>query len=305
MRWRELRRSPMPDSDLIQHEYLTVRELAELLRIKERKVYDLAASGEVPCSRATGKLLFPADEIRAWIAKSKSGGAVEARPRPAIFLGSHDPLLDWAIRQSRCGLATYFDGSLDGLVRFAAGDGVATGLHVYDAPTSMWNNHAAERAAGDQNAVLVRFARRSRGLVVRPDGPSLSGLADLAGRRVVPRQAASGSAGLFESLAAEAGLDLAQVTFTEVARTEDDAVQSVRRGEADATFGLASVAETYGLSFLPVVEEHFDLLVDRKAWFDPPLQGLFEFCRSADFRQRAGASPGYDIGGLGAVVWNA
>lgn len=31
--------------------YLTVPELAELLRIKERKVYDLAASGAVPCSR--------------------------------------------------------------------------------------------------------------------------------------------------------------------------------------------------------------------------------------------------------------
>ena len=28
--------------DLTQHEFLTVRELAELLRIKERKVYDLA-----------------------------------------------------------------------------------------------------------------------------------------------------------------------------------------------------------------------------------------------------------------------
>jgi excisionase family DNA binding protein len=30
-------------------EYLTTRELAELLRIKERKVYDLVASGAVPC----------------------------------------------------------------------------------------------------------------------------------------------------------------------------------------------------------------------------------------------------------------
>jgi len=30
-----------------------------LLRITERKVYDLAATGKVPCSRAMGKLLFP------------------------------------------------------------------------------------------------------------------------------------------------------------------------------------------------------------------------------------------------------
>ena len=52
--------------------YLTTKELADLLRIKERKVYDLAASGKVPCSRATGKLLFPAAEIRAWIETSRS-----------------------------------------------------------------------------------------------------------------------------------------------------------------------------------------------------------------------------------------
>ena len=40
-------------------DYLTTRELADLLRIGERKVYDLAANGEVPCVRAVGKLLFP------------------------------------------------------------------------------------------------------------------------------------------------------------------------------------------------------------------------------------------------------
>lgn len=64
----------MAELDLPDHEYLTVRELAELLRLKERKVYDLAASGAVPCSRATGKLLFPANEIRTWIARAQSGG---------------------------------------------------------------------------------------------------------------------------------------------------------------------------------------------------------------------------------------
>ena len=295
----------MPESEISQHEYLTVRELADLLRIKERKVYDLAASGEVPCSRATGKLLFPAAEIRAWIADAKSGGATAEAARPAIFLGSHDPLLDWAIRHSGCGLATFFDGSLDGLSRFAEGAGVATGLHVFDAATSGWNVTAAAEAAGRQNAVLVAFARRKRGLVIRPGASGIDSMSDLAGRRVVPRQGASGSARLFESLAAQQGLDLSQVEFTEIARTEDDAVQSVRRGEADAAFGLASVAQDYGLEFRPLMDERFDILVDRKAWFDPPLQALFEFFRSTAFLQRARADAGYDVSDVGKVIWNA
>ncbi|HIC80349.1 MAG TPA: DNA-binding protein, partial [Kiloniellaceae bacterium] len=39
--------------------FLTTKEVAELLRVKERKVYDLSAEGEIPCRRVTGKLLFP------------------------------------------------------------------------------------------------------------------------------------------------------------------------------------------------------------------------------------------------------
>ena len=50
-------------------EYLTTQQLAELLHIKERKVYDLAAAGEVPCSRVTGKLLFPRRQIEEWMAR--------------------------------------------------------------------------------------------------------------------------------------------------------------------------------------------------------------------------------------------
>ncbi|MCA0942207.1 helix-turn-helix transcriptional regulator [Salipiger pacificus] len=293
-----------PSSDH-PHEYLTVRELADLLRLKERKVYDLAASGEVPCSRATGKLLFPAAEIRAWIEGAQRGGSATAPlVRPGVFLGSHDPLLDWAIRQSRCGLATYFDGSLDGLTRFAAGEGVASGLHVRDAEGG-WNIAAAREAVSGQNAVLVGFAARRRGLVLREDGPSPHGLAGLAGLRLAPRQESSGTAGLLRDLAAEVGLDLGTVTLTSLERTEDEAVQSVRRGEADVTFGLESVARAYGLPFVPVIEERFDLLIDRKAYFDAPLQTLMAFCRSETFRARAGSLGGYDLSRLGEVVWNA
>ncbi|HBC06069.1 MAG TPA: hypothetical protein DC046_00620, partial [Rhodospirillaceae bacterium] len=99
-------------------EYMTTKELADFLRIKQRKVYDLAATGRIPCSRAMGKLLFPRAEIEAWVARGMAGdgggmaaaGAAPqpAKVRPGVFLGSHDPLLDWALRQSRCGLATFF-----------------------------------------------------------------------------------------------------------------------------------------------------------------------------------------------------
>ncbi|QFT60163.1 PBP superfamily domain protein [Sulfitobacter sp. THAF37] len=293
----------MPD-----HAYLTVRELAELLRLKERKIYDLAASGSVPCSRATGKLLFPAEEIRAWIERAKSGGVAQgaaAPQRAPILLGSHDPLLDWAIRQSRCGLASYYDGSLDGLQRFTKGEGVAAGLHLHDPATGRWNVPDVARAAAGQNAVLVTFARRQRGLIHRPDGPAPASLPDLAKYRFAPRQPESGTEILFRHLAGNAGLDLSSLQLSDVARTEDEAAEAVRRRDADATFGIEAVARAYGLAFLPVIEEEFALLVERKAWFDAPMQKLMTFCAGAAFARRARAYGGYDIAELGHVIWNA
>ncbi len=295
----------MQGLDFPEHEYLTVRELAELLRLKERKVYDLAASGEVPCSRATGKLLFPADEIRAWIGRAKSGGPADQAVRLPIILGSHDPLLDWAIRQSGCGLATYFDGSLDGIERFVRREGIAAGLHVHDATHDTWNTDAVSQSAADQDAVLVAFASRQRGLVSRSGGPSPKTISELEGLRLSPRQPGSGTHGLFLELTAAAGVDTSRITQTPVARTEDAAVESVRRGEADVTFGLETVARSFGLEFVPLVEEEYSILVDRKAWFDKPMQTLLDFCGTSAFRDRAQNSGGYDVSKFGEVLWNA
>lgn len=286
------------------HEYLTVPELAELLRLKERKIYDLAASGEVPCSRATGKLLFPAGEIRAWISRSKTGGESVPVERPQVLLGSHDPLLDWAVRQSRSGLASYFDGSMDGLERFVRGEGIAAGMHLRDAKTGTWNISAVQKLAVGQNAVLIRFATRARGLVTREDGPAPASLKDLIGLRLAPRQPESGTDRLFRDLAAAEKLDLDGLTLTDIARSEDEAVEAVRRGTADATFGLEAVARAYGLRFTTLVEEEFALLVDRKAWFDPAFQCFHQFCHSDAFARRAAEMGGYDTSGFGAVLWN-
>ena len=309
-------------------EYLTTRELAELLRIKERKVYDLAASGEVPCARVTGKLLFPEAEVRAWLADGRTGtgwagratagraatdrvttpGAT-ARPRPNVLLGSHDPLLERSVRDSRCGLATLLDGSLDGLERFAAGEGVACGLHVRDPADGAWNASAVTGRGDVGGAVLVRFATRRRGLVTAP-GADLARVEDVAGRRLVPRQEGSGAQSLLRQLLVEAGAsDAAASTrgaaWTEPARSETDAVLAVARGDAEVAFGLESVALEYGLRFVPLVDERFDLLIDRRAWFEPPLRALREHWRSDAFARSAAACPGHDVAALGEVVWNA
>lgn len=285
-------------------EYLTTKELASLLRIKERKVYDLVSSGAVPCTRATGKLLFPRRAIDEWLASNESSSLAPVS-RPLVFVGSHDPLLEWTLRASQCGLASIFDSSLDGLERFAAGEGVAAGMHIYDADSDSWNRSAVEQHCAQTRAVLVEWARRSRGIILRPDAHSeFAALNGLVGKTLVPRQPGAGSQILLESLLRRDGIDAGEITWAAPARSEVDAVIEVVEGRADAAFGLAMLASQYRLGFVPVVDERYDILVERRAWFEPAWQSLLDFCRTPEFHEHAGQLAGYSVENQFQVRYN-
>ncbi|MFK7945339.1 MAG: substrate-binding domain-containing protein [Paracoccaceae bacterium] len=282
----------MAQDSLTLPQLLTTREVAELLRVKERKVYDMAAAGEIPHRRLTGKLLFPADEISTWI----SG---ERGPRPSVVGGSHDPLLDWAIRESGCGLSVLLGGSMDGLRRFQAGEVALAGMHVSTGDD--WNLEVV-RDAVVAGAVLIGWAQRSQGLILSDhSAKSVGGIADLAGRKLVLRQAGAGSRLLFDRLAAESELTVAADAL--VVRTENEAAEAVSSGEAEAALGLEAAARAFGLRFVPLVIENFDLLVDRRSYFTEAVQALLSFAAMPEFKDKAAKLGGYELEGLGAVRW--
>lgn len=277
-----------------------------LLRIKERKVYDMASAGEVPCVRVVGKLLFPRDEITRWIHAAHSGPSLGlAGTYPAILAGSHDPLLEWALRESQCGLASFCDGSRDGLERMVGGKALACGTHIFE--NNDWNVTTVQQLLPEQAVVLVEFARRDRGLILSPGkSGAVKSLRQLDGLRVAHRQATAASQQLFESMLASENMQQSQLRqVAQCARTEDELGMLVFEGNADAAFGLASVARRLHLEFVPLLQERFDLLVWRKAWFDESFQSLLRFMRSDVFRQRAQDMGGYDISTLGAVRYNS
>ena len=283
--------------------FLTTREVAELLRVKERKVYEMAAEGTIPHRRVTNKLLFPKAEIDVWL------GGGEAAPRPivpSVVAGSHDPLLDWAIRESGSGLATAFDGSLAGLDLLLSGDAAAAGMHVFDPESRDWNRAAIRAKMPTGPWVLIEWAKRQQGLILAPAiSDQIEAITDLVGRRVVQRQASAGAALLFEHLIRDAGFEPEQLdVLPEIARTETDAAAAIASEKAEVAPGLEAAARQFRLGFLPTVQERFDLLIDRRAWFEPPLQMLMSFARSPRFADKAADLGGYDLTAAGTVHWN-
>jgi len=292
-------------------EFYTTRELAALLRVKERKVYDLAAAGEIPVRRVTGKLLFPRAEIGRWLDANAPAAPPAAEPpaaaaaeRPLIAVGGHDPLLEWALRESGSGIACFLDGAIDGLRRAEADQCILAGLHIPE--EGGWNVATAKAKFGQKPWALIEWARRRRGLILRPGllrRPQ--NFRDVRGLKFQARQAESGSEMVLDRLLAAERMTRADLHIVPaVERSEMDLAMSLAQGGADVGLGIEAAARQFQLDFAPLVEERFDLLVWRKAYFDPPLQKLFALCRTERFFARAQALGGYDVSGLGVVRMN-
>ncbi|MCY4348943.1 MAG: helix-turn-helix transcriptional regulator [Thiotrichales bacterium] len=288
--------------------FLTTREVAELLRVRERKVYELVAEQAIPVSRVTGKMLFPRDLVEAWVRRRVefAAGTADLAPPPVVFAGSHDPLLDWAIRESGSEIATFFGGSIDGLTRLTNRKALAAGLHVFDPETGEFNLSLVANELAGQPVVMTEWAWRTQGLVVASGNPrGLASAADLAGVRFIPRQPEAGSHLLLRHLLAESGVGPDTVAMLDPpARTEADVALHVLEGRADAGLAVETVARMHRLDFIPLFRERYDLLVWRREYFEPPMQRLLAFCATAAFRRRAAELGGNDLSGLGTVHYN-
>ncbi len=289
--------------------YLTTAEVAAHLRMKERKVYDLVRQGLIPCTRATGKLLFPRDSIDLWVMSHLKGDQAPRDPIPPVLAGSHDPLLDWAVREAGCDLAFLCNGSGDGVQRLLRDEAMIAGLHVIDPGTGAYNSPEQLGLAAMRDVVIIHWARRSQGLLLQPGNPAgIHGLEDLpsTGVRVAHRQRAAGTDTLFHWLLEQRGIDAAVLRFTpHPSLSEDDLALSIREGEADAGLAVEAAARRHGLDFIPLHEESFDLAMRRRVYFEPRVQRLLAFAHSDRLRSRAEAMGGYDMAEFGSVVYNA
>lgn len=288
----------MPESA----EIMTLREAAQWLRLSQRTVYELVRQRRLPAAQLGGKWLFPRAILASWVAAAAQPPGTVATA-PAILAGSHDPLLDWAVRQSGAPLALRAGGSLAGLEALAARDAIAAATHVVD-PDSGGFNEAAARFALRTDAVGLLFAWRTQGLILPQGNPKrLEGVADLArpGLRVIGRQKRAGSHLLMVHLLSEAGVRLERVALLDPpALAEDEVAAAVADGRADAGFGIAPEAALRGLHFVPLARERFDLVMRPADAFRPPLLPLLDFMRTAPFRARAERLGGYDVAGSGA-----
>lgn len=284
---------------------LTTAEAAEYLRLGERKLYELVADERIPCSKATGKWLFPRHELDRWVLSGLARPAHMIPPEPPpIVGGSQDDLLEWSLRQSGSGLASLTEGTEGGVARLLRGEVAAAAIHFHG--DSADANVAAVAAMPRlYDAVLVGFVRREQGLLVSPGNPhGLGNLDDVLamGARMAMRQRGAGADMLLHLLLSRVGAGQNDLRRLEPpCLTGPDLAAAVRNEQADCGVATRAAARAAGLDFVPLVWESFDLLMRQRTYFRPSIQALLRFLGEESFNRRAADLTGYDAGPAGQI----
>jgi putative molybdopterin biosynthesis protein len=296
-------------------DFLTTSEAAEYLRLGERKLYELVTAGAIPCSKVTGKWLFPRHELDLWVLSGLARPAGMITPdAPPIVGGSQDDLLEWALRESGSGLATLNEGTMRGVERLQRGEVIAAAIHFHGPEVS---SNAAEDANLEalkaipslHDAVLVGVARREQGLLLAPGNPkNLRSLPDVltSGALVAMRQPGAGAQLLLEALLARLCTNTKSLRRREApCLTGPDLAATIRGGHADCGIATRAVAKSAGLDFVPLLWEGFDLLMRQRSYFRPTMQALIAFLREEKLTRRAIELSGYDTTEAGRIRFAA
>lgn len=292
--------------------FMNVKQLADYLHLNEKKVYAMAAEGEIPATKLTGKWLFPKSLVDRWLLESCHSGMMADR---LLLSGSDDPLLQAAANRLTQHLRTKalfsytVTGTKLGLELLAQGHADACAIHWGRAEESDVRHPALlQQFSQSKHWILVHLFNRSQGLIMRP--MDLERLQDPNealdySTRWVTRQEGAGSQRFLNEWLAGHAFPQDQLTVGSVAFSEREVASLIAKGEADIGPGTLSAAREFGLGFIPVCDESFDLVVPRNVYFRNLLQNLFEFLQSPEGLSLAQRLQGYDLSRCGRLIWSS
>jgi putative molybdopterin biosynthesis protein len=231
--------------------------------------------------------------------------------RTIVATGSHDLVLDLAAsslreRDPRVTLASSNVGSLGGLTALRDGLCHLAGSHLLDPETGEYTLPYLERLLPGRDVAVVRLVHREQGLIVAPGNPAeTTGFEDVAGRglRYVNRQRGAGTRVLLDHELARHGISPEAIQgYEREEHTHLAVAAAVAAGRADCGLGVLAAARAFGLDFVPVAKEPYDLVLLKDSIEDELLLPLWTLLESDDFRRAVTDLGGYDTAEMGRRV---
>ncbi len=300
-------------------EFMNTKEVAKHLGIHEKHVYALIKAKRIPCTRVTGKWVFPKKLIDEWVETNARGGMAEARQKgrkiegAILAAGSNDPVLDFLqtdVRRSFPGIYLFSTniGSVEGLKALNLGYTDIAWCHLYDPRTKEYNTPYLPNYVPAIKPVVVNLFHRELGFTVsRGNALKIRGFKDLVkkGVRFINRQKGSGTRLLIDQQLKESNVPAEKIKgYENELNTHFEVGLSILNGTANV--GIASIAASklLGLDFIPITRERFDMVLDQKTFFAKNVQAFIELLHSREFREKVQAVGGYDLKESGRVIYS-
>ncbi len=195
--------------------------------------------------------------------------------------------------------------SSEALAALASGHTHLAGVHLMDSKTGQPSLSDVRRLSGKQPLSVLTLARWEAGLLTAAGNPGqLRSAADLAhpGLRLVVREAGSGARRLLERELARAGLPRSLASSAPLRASGPLQVAlAVAMGAADTGVATRDAALAYGLHFVPLAEERYDLVLPQPLLSDTRVQRLLDTLSAAPCRREL-AALGYDVSRCGERV---
>ncbi|WP_053368442.1 molybdopterin biosynthesis protein [Bacillus sp. FJAT-27245] len=257
--------------------------------------------------RADGLLVVPADVLgyeQGETAEAELLKPLEEVTNSIVFSGSHDltiDLLSSQIKRQRSDMKIISShvGSMAGLMAIRKGEAHVAGIHLLDPETGEYNLSYVKRLLDGMDIVLFPFLKRKQGWFVPEGNPlGIESVEDIASRSAhfVNRQRGAGTRILFDLLLKEAGLTPESITGYSREMFSHLSVAAEVKGNSDSVgLGIFPAARAMGLSFVPVADEEYDLVMTKEFFESDKGRMLVSVIQSEEFRQSVGHIGGYEV----------
>jgi len=155
--------------------------------------------------------------------------------------------------------------------------------------------------------VVVNLFARELGFLVAPGNPlRIKGFADLARKKIkfVNRQEGSGTRVLLDYNLKKLQIPSSLIKgYENEVYTHFEVGLSILSREADVGIATIAISKLLGLSFVPITQERFDMVLDQPTFFDQKIQAFIEVLNSPDFRRRVEPISNYDFKNSGKIIY--
>jgi putative molybdopterin biosynthesis protein len=300
-------------------EMMNTKEVAHYLGIHEKQVYALIKSKRIPCTRVTGKWVFPKKLIDDWIELNAKAGLGQAKQKSRriegalLASGSNDPILDMLQTYMRKSYPEFYifsanTGSTDGLKALNMGYTDIAWSHLFDPKTGEYNTPFLSTYLPDVKPVVVNLFYRDLGFIIAPKNPfRIRGFGDLTQKeiRFINRQKGSGTRILLDHHLKRLQISTSKINgYEREVYTHFEVGLSILSKEADVGIATIAVSKLLGLPFIPITQERFDMLLDQSTFFEKGIQAFIEILNSKEFRNGVERLGSYDFKNSGKVIYS-